>query len=66
MTSLLNHFSLSSHEVRNERSEDQNGKLKINISLKINYLSILVFSTSGLWIALFSHSLVVLGILPNT
>ena len=29
MISLLNHFSLSSHKVRNERSEDQNEKLKI-------------------------------------
>ena len=37
MICLHNHFSLSSHEVRNERSI-RNWKLKINILFKINYL----------------------------
>ena len=38
MISLLNHFSLLSYEVRNERSI-RNWKLKINISFKINSLT---------------------------
>ena len=33
MICLHNHFSLSSHEVRNERSEDQNWKLIFHLKL---------------------------------